>query len=123
MISDIVMITKFHADGRQSFAMVLTIYLSLCLGIQSIVVYSQNAKKSRGRQVKEQLILLSLLNSGVDVWRTATFTASNREENTTLDPKLELTYARCIEQCFESVPGTVLQLAAIIHAKEADNVV
>ena len=68
--------------------------------------------------MKEQLIVFSLLKPGVDAWRSATFTASNREEGIAIDPKIELTYARCIELCFESVPGTVLQLAALIHAKE-----
>ena len=53
MISDIVMITKFYAKGRQSFATASIICVSLCLGAQSIVVYGQNAKKSRGRQVQE----------------------------------------------------------------------
>ena len=45
-----------------------------------------------------------------------------REEGTAVDPKAELSYTRAIELCFESVPGTVLQLAALIHAKEVDSV-
>jgi len=91
--------------------------------VQSIVVYGQNAKKSRARQVKEQLIVFSLLKPGVDAWRSATATALSREEDATIDPRTELTFSRCIELVFESIPGTVLQLAALIHAKEVDNVV
>jgi len=70
-------------------------------------VYRQNSEKSRGRQVKEQLIVFSLLEPGVDAWRSATVTSSNREEGTTVDPKTELAYAMSIELCFESVHGTV----------------
>jgi len=122
LLSDIVMITKFHADGSQNFGTASTACVSLCLGMQSIMVYDQDSKKLRGRQVKEQLIVFSLLKPGVDVWRSATYVASNREEGTAVDPKTELSYARGIELVFESVPGTVLHLAALIHAKEADNV-
>jgi len=117
MISDIIMITKFHAEGRHNFAKVSTICVSLCLGMQSFGVNSQNSKKSWGRQVKEHLILFSSLKPGVDAWRSAVFTASNREEGTGFDPKSELAFSRSVELCCESVPGTVLQLAALIHAK------
>jgi len=121
MITDIVMITKFHAEGRHSFARASTICVSLCLGVQTFIVYGQNAKKSRARQVKEQLILFSLLKPGVDAWRNATATASNREEGIAIDPKTELTFSRGVELCFESIPGTVLQLAALVHAKENES--
>ena len=68
MITDIIMITKYHAEGRQDLVTTSTICVSLCLATQSFMVYGQNAKKSksRARQVKEQLIVFSLLNSGVD---------------------------------------------------------
>ena len=46
----------------------------------------------------------------------------NREAGTAVDPKVELSYIRAIELVFESIPGTVLQLAALIHAKEVDSV-
>ena len=84
--------------------------------MQSLLAYVQNAKKSRARQVKEQLIVFSLLKPGVDAWRSATLTESNREKSTAFDPRTELTYARGTELRLESIPGTVLQLAALIHA-------
>ena len=121
-MSDIIMVTKYHAEGRQRFATASIICITLCLMWQSLMVYGQNAKKSRGGQIQEQLILFSLLKPGVDAWRCATFVVSNREEDTTIDPRTELTVARCIELAFESIPGTVLQLAALVHAEEVDNV-
>jgi hypothetical protein len=63
-----------------------------------------------------------MLNPGVDAWRSATFTLSKREEGTTMDPMTELNCTRCLELVLESVPGTALQLAALIYAKEVDNV-
>ena len=79
-------------------------------------------KKSKRRQVKEQLILFSLLKPGADAWRSAKATASNREVGIAVSAHAELTIIRAIELCFESVPGTVLQLAALIHAKKVDSV-
>jgi hypothetical protein len=67
MIADIIMITKFHAEGRHNFAMTSIVCVLLCLGLQSLVVYGQNPKKPRERQVKEQLIVISLLKPGLYV--------------------------------------------------------
>jgi len=64
--------------------------------------------------------MFSLLKPGIDVWRSETYVSSKREEGTAVDPRTELTYARAVELCCESVPGTVLQLVALIHAKEVE---
>ena len=86
------------------------------------MVHGQNAKKSMARQVKEQLILFSLLKPGVGVWRSATYVALNGEEGTAVDPKGELTSSRGAELYFESIPGIALQLAVLIHAKQVKSV-
>jgi len=65
---------------------------------------------------------LSLLKPGVDAWRAAIFDGSNRKQGTTVDPKSEITMTRFLELCFESIPGTVIQLAVLLSAKEVDSV-
>jgi len=97
--------------------------LSLCLGTQSFVTYAQNAKKPRQRQAVEQLIFFTLLKPGIDAWRASTYTRLNREERVTTDPQFELAAMRGAELVFESIPGTVTQITALLTSKELDETI
>mmetsp|Transcript_11554 Transcript_11554/g.23708 ORF Transcript_11554/g.23708 Transcript_11554/m.23708 type:complete len:612 (+) Transcript_11554:234-2069(+) len=70
MITDIIMISRFYASGRSHFANMTLIAVCTNLGIQSIITYIVNHKKSYQVQLKEQLIVISLMKPGVDIYRT-----------------------------------------------------
>ncbi|GMH67159.1 hypothetical protein TrRE_jg8480, partial [Triparma retinervis] len=91
-------------------------------------------------QVKEQLILFSLLKPGVDVYRTTmkdklmarkrreeertrriTGEKKNEEEHITeqlVDERFQLTTGRAIEMCAEAIPGTVIQMSAFLGSSD-----
>lgn len=122
MASDTIMIAKYNASGRERYATATIVCLLLCLTSQVLNTYLQNRKMRRQRQLKEQLLVLTLIKPVIDIWRAANHSESKREKGTLVDPKSELRMNRNVEMMFEALPGTVIQMAAIVSAKEIDSV-
>jgi len=94
---DVAMVKKYSTSGRQGYAIGSMVCLSLCLGVQMIIAWALRKELPFQSRVGEQLLILSLLKPGVDAWRAATFTKSDRKEGSVLDPNMELTYNWAVE--------------------------
>jgi hypothetical protein len=62
--------------------------------------------------LKEMLIVLTGVAPGVHSMRVAN--GAEKNEVARISPTVQLTVTRCFEVAFESIPGAVLQLVAIL---------
>jgi hypothetical protein len=67
------------------------------------------------RQLKEQIYVWSLMKPGVDAWRVASGTA--HEEGHMMDAQTELTANKSVELVAEAIPGTLIQLSALLMSE------
>ncbi|GMI27225.1 hypothetical protein TeGR_g1033, partial [Tetraparma gracilis] len=112
LFTDLYMIYTYATTGQQGTAKSLGIMVGVCLLGQQFVVWFQTRKGPRRVMLKEMLIVLSGMKPGVDAKRVAG--GNEKGEHAAVDPDLELTYTRCMELFCESIPGTLLQLAALL---------
>ncbi|GMH90221.1 hypothetical protein TrST_g12947 [Triparma strigata] len=118
MGTDIMTILKFHNSGRGSYANATLACVSTNLFLQSLHVFIVNAKKSRWIKLREQLIVFTLIKPGVDAYRAST--SYEAEADSFCSPREELTIHRTIEMVAESIPTSVIQMAALISSTEVD---
>jgi len=120
MVTDITMIFKYFESGRLGFAHATLACVSLNLVLQSIMTYAFHKGRPVWEQVKEQLIVWSLLKQGVIAYRYTTSTdrkADFTQAGVVVDAQTEMTATRLVEMVCEAVPGTVIQVAAVYHTK------
>jgi hypothetical protein len=113
LLSDMYMIYTYATTGPQGTALSLAIMVGLCLLMQLYLVWVQTRKGPRRVMLKEMLIVLSGTAPGVHAMRVAN--GADRSEHAVMDPEIELVYVRGIEMCFESCPGSVLQMYAVFR--------
>ncbi|GMH88715.1 hypothetical protein TrVE_jg994 [Triparma verrucosa] len=115
MATDIVMIRRYHDQGRKGFAKAIIATICASLLLQSFFVYIQNRrKKSTRKKIVEQIFVWTLVKPGIDAYRIA-YKAPN-EVGQAVTPHTEATVVRCIEMLIEAVPNAAIQLAAILGA-------
>ena len=83
------------------------------IAMQMIVVFIQNRKKPL-RMLGELLIVLTGLKPGFDAARVCS--GKEMDEYQSVDAKTELVVAKCAEMVFESIPGCILQMFAILKS-------
>ena len=111
MATDISMVFEFFRKNQDNYAWATLGSLFLNIGLQMLLTFFQNRGKGIRRQCREQLYVLSLVKPGVDAWRVAS--DSVHETGHMMNARTELTATKTVELVTESIPGTVLQLAAI----------
>jgi len=75
--------------------------------VQILIVWGQYKKKNIKVKLQEVLITLLFLRPAVDAYRVST---NYVDEETTIDPMLEMVFNKAVELSCESIPGCVLQL-------------
>ncbi|GMI41293.1 hypothetical protein TeGR_g7447 [Tetraparma gracilis] len=119
LLSDVFMIYTYATTEQQGTAQSLAIMVGLCLLGQLFLVWVQTHKGPRRVMLKEMLIVLSGMKPGIDAKRVAD--GNERNEHATVNPDIELTATRIFELICESIPGSVLQLTALVReASKAD---
>ena len=89
--------------------------VGLCLLLQLILVWFQNHKGPKRVMLKEMLIVLTGMKPGWDAMHVAN--GAEQRAYASMAPDLELTFTRCVEMCFESVPGSVLTTFATLQGR------
>jgi hypothetical protein len=120
LLSDLYMIYTYATTDKPGTAISLGIMVGLCLLFQLVVVWGQARKGPKLVMLKEMLIVLSGMKPGWDAMNVAN--GAKKSSHASFDPSTELVYTRCIEMCFESVPGSVLTTYATIRELAASNI-
>ncbi|GMI45976.1 hypothetical protein TrCOL_g5820 [Triparma columacea] len=116
LITDIVMIVEyFQTRSLWGYAWASLGSLLTNLTFQAIGTFTQNRAKPWQRQLKEQFYVWSLVKPGVDAWRVASGAA--HEEGQMMDARTELTFNKSVELVAEAIPGTLIQLSAILMSE------
>jgi hypothetical protein len=108
------MIYTYATTNQKGTALSLAIMVGLCLSWQLGVVWFQAHKGPTRVMLKEMLIVLSGMKPGWDAMNVAN--GAEMSEHAAISPDMELTLTRCIEMCFESVPGSVLTTYATLQS-------
>jgi hypothetical protein len=113
MLTDIMMIVQyFQTRSLWGYAWASLGSLLTNLTFQAIGTFTQNRAKPWQRQLKEQFYVWSLVKPGVDAWRVASGAA--HEEGQMMDAQTELTMNKSVELVAEAIPGTLIQLSALL---------
>jgi hypothetical protein len=119
LLSDMYMIYTYATTKQQGTATSLAVMVGLCLLAQLFLVWVQARKGPRRVMLKEMLIVLSGLKPGIDAKRVAD--GNDQNEHAAVNPDVELTCTRCFEMAMESIPGSILQCAALLRSmKQGD---
>jgi len=113
MISDIYMVYRYYYQGETTFSLATAVCLGLNLSAQSILVLLQNRKLTWWRQLKEQAFVWCLIKPGVDIWRVL---KKKNEDDAIVNARTEMTGVRIVEMVTESIPGSIIQMLALVQA-------
>ena len=114
MVSELVMMVRYHEQVGGSYAFTSLICVSLNLAMQARGVYVLNRKKSWYHQLREQVIVFSLMKPAVGVYRVISG-HSDDAVNLVVDAQVEMTAIRTAELVAESIPGTIIQSLAMFR--------
>lgn len=112
--SSIILRYRYIRSGRGSYAIASLVCIFSSLFLQSLLVYLGNRNLKPRRQIKEQLIVWTLIKPGVDAYRCAR--DREREAGHIFPLKFELSCQRILEIVFEALPGTLVQTAAMLDS-------
>ena len=116
MVTDIMMIVQyFQTRSLWGHAWASLGSLLTNLIFQAFGTFAQNRAKPWQRQLKEQFFVWSLVKPGVDAWRVASGAA--QEEGQVVDAQTELTANKSAELVAEAIPGTLIQLSALLMSE------
>jgi hypothetical protein len=113
MLSDMYMIYQYATTGQQGTALSLAIMVGLCLLGQLLLVFLSKRKAPKRTLIKEILIVLSGIAPGIHAMRVAN--GAEQEEHAAVAPELELVITRGFEMACESVPGSIIQVRALLQ--------
>jgi hypothetical protein len=114
LLSDLYMIYTYATTGKEGTALSLATMVGLCLFWQLVLVFSQTVKGGRKVMLKEMLIVISGLKPGWEAMKVAN--NSEQPAHANMSPESELTFTKCTEMCFESVPGSILTTYATLQS-------
>ncbi len=115
LITDVVMIFTYSSTGQGAYAHALGAMVLSCLLLQSLVVYANNAKKMHV-VAKELLWVFLGLKPALDASRVAT--GQKMDAHHIFEPLEEMTFTKASELFSEAIPGSVLQMYAILESAQ-----
>ena len=114
LVSDLYMIFYYSTTGQQGTALSLAIMVGLCLLGQLLMVLGQTYKAPRRVMVREMLVVLTGIAPGIHAMRVAN--GADQDEHAKIDHDLVLTCTRGLEMAMESIPGSLLQVHALLKS-------
>jgi len=114
MFTDILMIFEYFKSGDDKYGWAALACVLVNLSCTSILTYLNNRALTKRKQLKEQFFVWTLIKPGVNAWRVAN--NSEHEEGHIMHALNELSFDKGIELISEAIPGSVIQLAAIMNA-------
>ncbi|GMI12318.1 hypothetical protein TrVE_jg7501 [Triparma verrucosa] len=114
MATDVMMITLFYRGNESGFALASLVCVSLNLFFQTFAVYVLNMNLGWKVQLRELLLVWTLIKPGVDAYRVAI--EAPMEAGRKIEKHEEMTLFRVVEMIFEAVPGAAIQSYAIFFS-------
>jgi hypothetical protein len=118
LLSDMYMIYTYATTGKQGTALSLAVMVGLNILFQLWMTFLQTRRGPKLVMLKETLIVLSGMKPGWDAMNVANGT--EQSPHAFMNPEMELTFTRCMEMCFESIPGSVVQISGILQNLKRD---
>ncbi|GMI13689.1 hypothetical protein TrLO_g3306 [Triparma laevis f. longispina] len=116
LVTDIYMTVQFfNTDSQQSYGKINAVLIGLTIFIQILVAYAQNSKKLT-HFLPDTACILTGFKPALDAYRVGS--GVEKEEYQFLTPLAEMTVCKCTEFVFEAVPSSVVQIFALLLAKE-----
>ncbi|GMI18901.1 hypothetical protein TeGR_g14830 [Tetraparma gracilis] len=118
-LSDAYMINQFYEKGNTGTAKSLLVMVGANIAYQTFVVYvqTQGLKKKKWRTMLfEMLTVITFTKPGIDAYRVAS--GAEQLAGAAVDPLNEMIITKMGELVFEAIPGLILQLVALLSAKE-----
>jgi len=113
MATDLYMMRRYGSQEESGdFAWATGICVLTSLLLQALVVFAQNRKQPLLKQVMEQAIVWSCVKPGIDAYRVVT--EKSAEEGQISSLLGEMTVIKAIELFSESIPGTCVQMFALL---------
>ncbi|GMI40699.1 hypothetical protein TrCOL_g5094 [Triparma columacea] len=117
MITDVFMVVEYFVRKEDKYAWAILGCIIFNLTSQSILTFLQHRKNNRRRQLKEQVYVWTLMKPGVNAWRVA---SRSQKEKGAVVSAIELAMCKGLELVVESIPGTLIQLMAIMRSGWAE---
>ncbi|GMH81378.1 hypothetical protein TL16_g08911 [Triparma laevis f. inornata] len=116
LVTDIYMTVQFfNTDSQQGYGKINAVLIGLTIFIQILVAYAQNSKKLT-HFLPDTACILTGFKPALDAYRVGS--GVEKEEYQFLTPLAEMTVCKCTEFVFEAVPSSVVQIFALLLAKE-----
>jgi hypothetical protein len=120
LLSDLNMIYSYASTpGQERAALSLAIMVGLCLLGQLLMVLGQTHKAPKRVMIREMLVVLTGIAPGIHAMRVAN--GGGRDEHAKLDHDMVLTCTRGLEMALESIPGSLLQVHALLKSDDRGN--
>ena len=117
LITDVYMTVKFsNTDGQEVYGKVNTWLIGLTMGVQILVAYANNSKRASSYFIKDTICILTGFKPALDAYRVGS--GMEKEESQLVAPLQEMTYCKIIEVVFEAMPSSILQIYALLLARE-----
>jgi len=107
LLTDIQVIYFFYKTGSYNYALINIAFIASNLLVQLLLAYAQNRKMGLKIMLKEMLIVILMVKPAVAAHRTAG--GSEKLERKLAEDHLELTFTKCVDMVFESIPSMLLQ--------------
>ncbi|GMH78487.1 hypothetical protein TrST_g4778 [Triparma strigata] len=116
LVTDVYMTIKFfNTDGQEGYGKINAWLIGLTMFCQILIGYANNSKKP-SHLVKDALAILVGFKPALDAYRVGS--GSEQEDHQIFPPLQDMSYCKGIEVVFEAIPSSVVQIYALLLAKE-----
>jgi hypothetical protein len=119
LVSDVVIIAEYIATGRNEFAHLLIGMVTVNILYQLFIVWAQTRGLTENKwrtMLGEMLATVLFIKPGLDAWKVAT--GAEQQPGSVGTPLMEMSFCKSGEMVFEAIPGFVLQVVAVLTAKD-----
>ncbi|GMH47422.1 hypothetical protein TrVE_jg4853 [Triparma verrucosa] len=116
LITDIYMTVRFfNTEGQEGYGMTNAWLIGLTMFFQIIVAYVQNGKKPSSF-FHDLFCILTGFKPALDAYRVGS--GAEKQDHHHVSPLEEMSYCKITELVFEAVPAAIVQIYALLIAKE-----
>ncbi|GMH51051.1 hypothetical protein TrST_g8578 [Triparma strigata] len=116
LITDIYMTVQFFTtEGQEGYGRINAWLIGLTMGSQILLSYIQNSKKP-SVFFQDTFFTLIGFRPALDAYRVGS--GSEQEDHHLISPLQEMIWDKCIEMFLEAIPASIVQVYALLLAKE-----
>jgi hypothetical protein len=112
LVTDIIVTVGFFQDGRSAYGLLSLGCVVLCVFCQLLIVHMQRRNGRFIYALGEAFVVVIGLKAPLDAYRIAM--GQKKGDGAILEPILELSFVKVAELFSEAIPGTIIQLTALL---------